>query len=411
VLRVTGESHREVPPAPSRGALPEAFTPHRPINIPQFFSGRLSLIDQAVDAINSSGQHVVMFGDRGTGKTSLARILAIYSQEPDAPHGRRAIHVACNSEDDYSSIWRKVFQEVQVSQRQIGFTQEAAAAVVGRLELPGAAITDPSDVRLYVRSLPNPTVIVIDEFDRVVPAKATETHRLMADTIKLFSDTDTDATIVIVGVADSLADLIAGHESVTRNIAPVQVPPMDVGELAEIVQKGFNHAGLGWDAGVDARIAELSQGYPHYTHLLGLWAGRHAIDDGRSTVTLAHVDTAVQTALDKAAGGVQQEYARAVASVRKDTLFREVLLACALAEKDSLGRFAAVQLRAPLRKITGRDYTTGAFQSHLAKFAEKTRGPVLKKTGSRRNYRWQFVNPQLIPYVRLEGIGSGLYVG
>jgi Cdc6-like AAA superfamily ATPase len=410
VSRVTVPESPAAPAGPSRERLPEAFTPHRPINLPQFFSGRLSLIDQAIDAINTSGQHVVLFGDRGTGKTSLARILALYAQEPEAPTGRRAIHVACSSEDDYSSIWRKVFQEVQVSQRQIGFTQDVAANVVGRLELPDAAITDPSDVRLYVRSLPNPTVIMIDEFDRVVPAKATETHRLMADTIKLFSDTNTDATIVIVGVADSLADLIAGHESVTRNLAPVQLPPMPVDELAEIVQKGFAHAGLRWAAGVDTRIAELSQGYPHYTHLLGLWAGRHAIDDGQDTVSLASLDSAVQTALDKAAGGVQQEYARAVASVRKDTLFREVLLACALADKDSLGRFAAVQLREPLRKITGKDYATGAFQSHLAKFAERQRGPVLKQTGSRRNYRWQFINPQLIPYVRLEGISSGLYV-
>jgi len=408
---VTTEQTSEVPARPARERLAEAFTPHRPINLPHFFSGRLSLIDQAVDAINTSGQHVVMFGDRGTGKTSLARILAIYAQEPEITNGRRAIHVACSSDDDFPSIWRKVFQEVQVSQRQIGFTQDVAAGVVGRLELPDAAITDPSDIRLYVRSLPNPTVIVIDEFDRVIPAKATETHRLMADTIKLFSDTDMDSTIVIVGVADSLADLIAGHESVTRNLAPVQMPPMRVDELAEIVQKGFAHAGLAWDPGVDTRIAELSQGYPHYTHLLGLWAGRHAIDAGQTVVTLSNVDSAVQTALQKAAGGVQQEYASAVASVRKDTLFREVLLACALAEKDSLGRFAAVQLREPLRRITGKDYATGAFQSHLAKFAEKQRGPVLKKTGSRRNFRWQFINPQLIPYVRLEGINSGLYLG
>lgn len=407
---MTIEQTPAAPPGPSRERLAEAFTPHRPINLPQFFSGRLSLIDQAVDAINTSGQHVVMFGDRGTGKTSLARILAIYAQETELPQGRRAIHVACSSEDDYSSIWKKVFQEVQVSQRQIGFAQDATATVVGRLELPETAITDPSDVRLYVRSLPNPTVIVIDEFDRVIPARATETHRLMADTIKLFSDTDMDSTVVIVGVADSLADLIAGHESVTRNIAPVQMPPMQLTELAEIVQKGFTHAYLRWEPGVDTRIAELSQGYPHYTHLLGLWAGRHAIDAAQGTVTIANVEAAVQTALEKASGGVEQEYARAVASVRKDTLFREVLLACALADKDSLGRFAAVQLREPLRKITGKDYTTGAFQSHLAKFAERQRGPVLKKTGSRRNYRWQFINPQLIPYVRLEGISSGLYV-
>jgi len=394
---------------PSRERLREAFTPHLPIFLPQFFSGRISLLDQAMDAIDEPGRHVVMFGDRGTGKTSLARILAYNAQQPDSPLGRRAIYVACSSQDDYSAIWHKVFQDVQVSQRQLGFAQDAAAAVIGRLELPETAIEQPSDVRLYVRSLPNPPVIVIDEFDRVTGAKAEATHRLMADTIKLFADTGMASKLVIVGVADSLADLLAGHESIGRNIADVQMPPMRVDELVEILRKGAAYAGLGLEPGIDARIAGLSQGYPHYTHLLGLWAGRRAIDSGKTAIDQRAVDEAIQDALRNASGGVEQQYASAVASVRKDTLFREVLLACALTTKDSLGRFAAVQLREPLLRITGKDYSTDAFQSHLAKFAEKQRGPVLKKTGSRRNYRWQFINPQLIPYVRLEGIRSGLY--
>jgi Cdc6-like AAA superfamily ATPase len=399
----------ELSAPPSREALSQAFTPFKPVFLPQFLAGRLRFLDQATDAVNSEGRHVVLFGDRGTGKTSLARVIAFQVQEPDSPQGRRSIFVSCSSRDNFSTIWQKVFQEIQVSQRQIGFVQDAAASVVGRLDLPDTEIEHPSDVRLYVRSLPNPPVIIIDEFDRVSTNGGGETHKLLADTIKLFSDTNTEATIVVVGVADSLADLMAGHESVARNIAPVQVSPMPINELAEIVQKGFRHAGLGWERGVDTRIAELSQGYPHYTHLLGLWAGRHTIDSGESSVRKGHLDAAVLAALQNASGAVEQEYARAVASVRKGTLFRYVLLACALAEKDSLGRFSAVQLREPLKKMTGRDYTTDAFQSHLSKFTEKQRGPVLKKSGVRRNYRWQFINPQLIPYIRLEGIRSGLY--
>jgi Cdc6-like AAA superfamily ATPase len=390
----------------SRDRLNKSFTPHRPIDLPEWFAGRTHLRDRASDAVNTSGRHVVLFGERGAGKTSLARVLAVSIQEPAIPTGLRAIAVSCSSADDYSSIWRKVFQEIQVTQRQLGFVQDAAATVVGRLEMPDAAIEDPNDVRLYVRSLPNPSVIVIDEFDRVLSDGSTQ--RLMADTIKLFSDTDVESTIVIVGVADSIADLIAGHESIARSIAQVQVLPMTVEELSQIVQRGLKYAGLDFEDGLDAKIAELSQGYPAYTHLLGLWSGRRTLDANRTHVTYADLDLAISDALENATANVQQEYENAVASVRKDNLFREVLLACALADKDSLGRFAAVNVREPLAQITERDYTTGAFQSHLAKFAEPQRGPVLKKTGSRRNYRWQFLNPQLIPYIRLHGIQSGL---
>ena len=115
------------------------------------------------------------------------------------------------------------------------------------------------------------------------------------------------------------------------------------------------------------------------------------------------LEIAIPDGLENATGGVQHEYLRAVASSRPHTLFKQVLLACALAPKDSLGQFSATDVRQPLRTITGQDYNTGAYQSHLAKFCEAERGPVLKKTGNRRNYRWQFINPQLIPYVLLEG--------
>ncbi len=183
---------------------------------------------------------------------------------------------------------------------------------------------------------------------------------------------------------------------------------METSELREIIRRGFKFSGLDWEPGLDERIARLSQGYPHYTHLLGLWSGRRAVEANRLKVTAADLDSAIVDALENATGGVQQEYERAVASPRQHTLFKEVLLACAIAGKDSLGRFPAVNVRDPLKRIIGRDYTTDAFQSHLAKFCEPQRGPVLKKTGTVRTYRWQFVNPQLIPFIRLEGLRTGL---
>lgn len=391
--------------ADARQRLERAFTPHKPIYLPELLAGRLPLLYKANDAINTDGLHPILFGDRGTGKTSLARVLAASAQEPEKQDGRRSIIVSCGSSDNYSSVWRKVCQEIQIGQRQLGFVQESVAPLSGEMLDVGGHLDNPNDVRLFVRGFPNSCVIVIDEFDRLPNSSD---RRLMADTIKLFSDTDVQATIVLVGVAESVGDLIHEHQSISRNIAPLHVEPMQPAELAEIVQRGFGHAGLDFEPGVDIKIASWSQGYPHYTHLLGLWAGRKTIDAGRSTVTVNDLERAVQDALENAAGGVQHEYETAVASAREGTLFKAVLLACALAEKDSLGRFAAVSVRLPLAEITQTDYSTGAFQSHLAKFCEKERGPILRKSGTRRNYRWQFINPQLIPYVRLQGMQDRL---
>lgn len=384
--------------------LSKVFTPHRPIDLPEFLSGRVSLLYRAMDAVNTEGLHVILFGDRGTGKTSIAKILGIMVQEPGRQEGRRVLTAACNSSDDFTSIWRRVFQEVLLAPRQMGFAPDSAQIAVHRMgDFDG---TDPNDVRLMVQGFPNPSVIVIDEFDRV--PMDNDARRLMADTIKLFSDTGVSSTIILVGVADSIGELIAEHQSISRNVAQIAVEPMSTTELADIVRKGYDHVGLGYADSLPREIAELSQGYPHYTHLLALWAGRRAIGASHDGVTHADIEEAIPDALENATGGVQQEYESAVASSQPDALFEKVLFACALAKKDSLGKFSATDVRAPLRKIMDRDILAGAYQSHLAKFCESERGPILKKSGKRRSYRWRFVNPQVIPYILLRGKQAGL---
>jgi hypothetical protein len=49
--------------------------------------------------------------------------------------------------------------------------------------------------------------------------------------------------------------------------------------LAEIVTKGMSAATMTIDADAVERITQLSQGLPHYTHLLAQLAGRAAVDE------------------------------------------------------------------------------------------------------------------------------------
>jgi Cdc6-like AAA superfamily ATPase len=387
--------------------LAKAFTPNRPIDLPQLLSGRLDLLYRLQDIINTQGQHAILYGDRGVGKTSIARVLAILSQEPSEPNGNRAILISCDSRDDYASLWRKIFQEVLLAERQLGFGTSQAAAIVGRWNPDTSSIMSPNDVRLLIGGLLHHMVIVIDEFDRI--PNDSDACRLMADTIKLFSDMNTRCTLILVGVADSIGDLIAEHQSISRNIAQVPVDVMSSPELAQIIQKGYGSAGLEFDADLANRCAFLSQGYPHYTHLLGLWTGRKAIERGSKRVTAEDLEAAIPTAIENTAGGIQLEYDVATDSNQPDNLFKPVLLACALADKDARGRFGVASLRDPLQRILNRPVIRAvAYQSHLAKFCEDSHGPVLRRSGTRRNYRWQFINPQLIPFVRLQGLRSGL---
>jgi hypothetical protein len=156
-----------------------------------------------------------------------------------------------------------------------------------------------------------------------------------------------------------------------------------------------------------AQIVRLSQGLPHYTHLLALHASRAALDRESMLVEGRDVEVAIQ----KATAGVQQSilsaYETAVRSAKKDNLFADVLLACALAETTELGFFAAQDVRQPLRQITDRDYEIPTFAQHLNEFSEVKRGPILTKTGTPRLYRYRFKNPLMQPYVIMQGLKRG----
>lgn len=59
------------------------FTPHTPVDSVGLFSGRSSEVRQIIAQINTPGQHSLLFGDRGVGKSSLANItsdLLFYSK-------------------------------------------------------------------------------------------------------------------------------------------------------------------------------------------------------------------------------------------------------------------------------------------------------------------------------------------
>jgi hypothetical protein len=300
-------------------------------------------------------------------------------------------------------VWKKVFAEIQFQEvAQIGgfgapSQRPRADATV--------EIISPDTVRrqLTLLSADRQPVLVIDEFDRIDDRYRT----IFADTIKTLSDQAVQATVVFVGVADNVESLTTGHESVLRALAQVKMPRMSNKEIREIITTGLTRLKMDIDPQVLSRIAVLSQGLPHYAHLLGLFASRTALDRQQLRVDMPVLDAAISAAV----GGVQQSirstWQKATLSSRKDSLFADVLLACALAELDDMGTFASQDVRIPMRLITGKPYDIPAFAQHLTEFSDEKRGNILRKIGSGRRFRYHFTNPLMPPYIIMRGFSEG----
>lgn len=385
------KNHQEIEACAS--VLNKSFSPSAPVNHAALFAGRTEQRQEIDSAIAQRGQHVIIFGERGVGKTSLANIiLEKYSKTT------LAVRVNCDSSDTFQSVWRKAFGEITLHKQQrssAGFIPAAGqiTAVPLTESLPKKLV--PDEVRKTLTLLGGPLIIIIDEFDRMDRAVSS----LFADTIKTLSDNSVAATIILVGVADSIDTLMAQHASAERALVQVPMPRMSDDELVQIVTSGLSAASMSIEQGALEQIIRLSQGLPHYTHLLALYAGRKANDSGRSSVTKDDVEAAIAKGVEKAQESIKSLHYKATISPRKDNLYSQVLLACALAPQDRRGFFAAADIRDPMSMIMNKVYQIPAFSQHLNDFCDAKRGPILERHGAARRYRFRFVNPLMQPYV------------
>jgi hypothetical protein len=313
----------------------------------------------------------------------------------------------CDASDDFGSVWRKALDEIVIrtESRGVGFAPAVDEDVETASRLLAASVT-PNAVRKALSAVTQKREIAIfvDEFDRLHDAAA---RTLFADTIKLLSDQLVRATIVLVGVADDIEELIREHGSVERALVQIHMPRMLHAELVEVVTRGIASAQLTISKTALERIATLSQGLPHYTHLLAQHAAHAALDARRTDVTIGDVDHAVQRAITRAQQSIMDAYSRAVVGGRR-TLHPQVLLASALAPEDEFGFFTAADVGESLAKITGRSQATASFAQHLDDLASDDRGPVLQKRGAPRRYRYRFAIPLLQPYVVMRGVSDGI---
>lgn len=288
----------------------------------------------------------------------------------------------------------KVFRELSSLLKTQNRETDAELTVSGDYD-------SPDDVRFALNRLSKPTIIILDEIDRIVDEEAT---RLLADTIKNLSDHSTRVTLILIGVADSVDELIEGHLSVERALVQVHLPRMSTSELLEIISKGEQEAGIKFDPAAGRQIVGLSAGLPHYTHTLAQFAAENAVTE-RHTTNVGMID--VSAAISRTVGtpgNLFSDYERATQSSR-DTHYPQVLLACALAAKSDLGYFSARDVRGPLSTIMGEAYDIPAFARHLKAFCSEERGAVLQKSSARK---FRFRNPLLQPFVIINGLSRHL---
>lgn len=391
----------------------ELFSPRTPIATQELFAGRYDQIQKLQNTIAQRGAHAIVYGERGVGKTSLANVAPIaYCVHHDAPmESVVPARINCDGTDSFDALWRKVFQSIELSSSHapIGFLQTAEHETMSLLEWLGD--TDeftPGKVQRVLKSFGDDFqfIVTLDEFDRLPNG---EVPRLMADTIKSLSDNQVRATIVVVGVGDSVPALVQGHESVGRHLIEVPLPRMDRNEVERIVTDRLKLLDeMEIESSALKTISLVCTGLPYFTHLLGQNAVYNALNGWNDRILDADVTTAMGRAIEDSEREMKQAYYAATQSRQPGSRFRYTLAACALTQRDDFGYFTAASVRDALKVITGATRGIATFLDHLNRFCERDKGRILDAIGGKHQRRFRFRDPLMQPFVIIRSLSESV---
>jgi len=317
-------------PPSQQHALREVFTPTRPQRSSRRVSGRQTELLRIFRAIALDRAHVVLYGERGRGKTSLVNLVASAARSSGYMVGR----YTCSFDSRFEDIVRGLARDLPKSMLAAPVVQDAelegceAALPRGRLQ--------PRDIAgLPGRLAGRHVVLIADEFDRVEDAA---TRTWFADAIKQASDRGAAISFIIVGVSDSLEELVGRHPSIQRNILGLALPLLSDMEIDEILVQGGRDSGIEFLPEVRSAVIDVARGVPYVAQLLGLHAGTEAVARDSLQVEVQDLFSAFRRAVDEADPRVVAIY-QGITRGGRDHATLDSLRVIASGEQDRFARF------------------------------------------------------------------------
>jgi type II secretory pathway predicted ATPase ExeA len=314
-----------------RADLFTVFSPARELEQPDRFAGRKAEVLRLTDSLQVPGSCPLIYGHRGLGKSSLAlqidriaqgdvellaelgnesrglpedgRFLVLWVTCTDTVQGiDDVLQLMINAAEDVDMLDADSASPVLVdrtSRRKLSlkaFEFETVRRYEDQKARTSHQLLSVSEVagrlcQLLTDIYGQPVLVIVDELDRVRRTDG------LASFIKASSSNQ--LKFLLVGIGNTISDLLADHQSLERHVVAVQVPLMKDSELIEIVSRA-EHALI--EMGHVIRFADeaklllarVAAGFPWFVHVLGQKALVWAYDAGETTVSETAVSNAVK---------------------------------------------------------------------------------------------------------------------
>lgn len=320
-----------------REILTANLTPAATIKTPERLFGREKALKQIERALGSEGRQIFVYGDRGVGKTSVALTAAnLLNDASSTP-----IYVLCGSDETFATVIKAVgdaltdikerFEsprapsELGATLAGFGATYKPGHKTAAHIDLP-TSLNEALDILRYVAAKRNGRVIVvIDEMERMKP----EEREKFAELIKNIPELDERVRFIFCGIANTVNELVGTHPSAGRILEPILLEKLHHNYLWEIIQTVSQKIGIAVEREALIRISQISDGFPHYVHLIGESMFWSAFDDPDvlDSIKAKHFRDGISGALQRAEAVLRQQYERATMKTKNTGDYEEALWA------------------------------------------------------------------------------------
>jgi Cdc6-like AAA superfamily ATPase len=342
---------------------------------------------------------VVLYGERGIGKTSLLHVL-----EQTAREARYlVVYLSCGASANFDEIFRSIASGAPLLfHNRYGPTSAESER--------GASFADlltgtPVSVRLASEMLTHVVgtrvLVILDEFDR---CESAEFRHNIAELLKNLSDRSARVQLVIAGVASNVTELVEFIPSIQRSVAALPVPDMSAREIRQLVVNGEDASGVSFESVAIGLIILVANGSPYLASLLCHRASHLAIEQGRMTVKTGDVAEAVTEAVNEFETRITKRSRAQIAACLRDTPL-EALGVLSGAARSAGGRFH----RDDIGVFASGPDQLAKCQALADSLVEKR---LLLEAGEDDEGRWYwFMDESVPPYLRLLAAQARLVAG
>lgn len=357
------------------------FTPANPVETSRLFAGRSKQMETIKEAFLEKGCHLIVYGDRGVGKTSIANVTKeVYGNlDPSII----CIKITCDPEETFENIWREMLKQILIIRDKKQFVAFHENPIEKEnIELSnfvskenGDSDATPSKIlNLLNLACPNmKCLFIFDEFDGI---QKEEVKRRFTHLMKHISDNSGNLTIMLVGVAENIEDILKSHQSVERCLHQIPLPRMSKEEIGDIIKRGLDNLELQMDDDVKNKIIRFSEGFPQYTHLFCKYTTKYAVNDNRLNANLEDFKNSLNTILEKFDESTKRSYQKATINDRQN-IYEKVIAACALVDVDDYNTFNHTDLKTTMF-LAFKD-KRNSYLEFLKQLCTENKGSILKK--------------------------------